>query len=51
MNEKSPNEAPQGERWDSRSGTPDAKQHCYPAKLQEEEKFWADKNNDLKHEE
>ena len=29
-------EAPQGKRWDSRSGTPGAKQHSYPAKQQEE---------------
>ena len=31
-------EASQGKRWDSRSGTPSAKQHSNPAKQQEEEK-------------
>ena len=46
MNEKSPNDAPQGERWDSRSGTPSAKQHA--AKQQQ---VLADKNNNLRHEE
>ena len=32
-------EASQGKRWDSRSGTPCAKQHCNPAKQQEEAKY------------
>ena len=31
-------EAPQGKRWNSHSGTFGAKQHCNPAKQQEEAK-------------
>ena len=31
-------EAPQGKRWDSRSGTPGAKQHSNPAKQQRDAK-------------
>ena len=31
-------ETPQGKRWDSRLGTPCAKQHCYSTKQQEEAK-------------
>ena len=31
-------DASQGNRWDSCSGTPGAKQHNYPAKQQEEAK-------------
>ena len=39
-------------RWDSRSGTPGAKQHCNPAKQQEEAEVQADQyqNNNLKYE-
>ena len=44
-------EAPQGKRWDSRSGTPGAKQHCYSAKQQEEAKCLSRQNNNLKHDE
>ena len=40
-----------GKRWDSRSGTPCAKQHCYSAEQQEEAKVWADTNNNLRHDE
>ena len=32
-------EASQGKRWDSRSGTPGAKQHSNPDKQQEQEIF------------
>ena len=39
MNEILFQEASQGKRWDSRSGTPGGKQHSYPVKQQEEAKY------------
>ena len=38
IQDKLSQEASQGKRWDSRLGTPCAKQHCNPAKQQEEAK-------------
>ena len=38
IQDKLSQEASQGKRWDSRSGTPSAKHHCYSAKQQEEAK-------------
>ena len=48
IQDKLSQEASQGNRWDSRLGTPSAKQHCHLAKQQEEAKSKQTRSKDRK---